>query len=74
MIENQHNTTPGNTRPATTTHPPIPLESCRGRRIINSDQVECLTPLSHGCEFMLSIGQTRICRHRQRLDIAARPS
>lgn len=72
MIDDQANSEAHVTRAATAEPPPIPSESCRGRRIINSDQVECMTPLCRNCKFMFSIGRTHICRHPLRLEIAAR--
>jgi hypothetical protein len=54
--------------------PPIPWDDCHGRRIINSDQVECLTQPGDGCKFMLSVGRTRMCCHPRRLEIASRSS
>lgn len=51
--------------------PPV-SSSCRGRHIINSDQVECLSLQSKGCKFVLGFGKARICFHPQRQVIAAR--
>lgn len=51
--------------------PPV-LASCRGRNIMASDQVECLSRQSKGCEFVLHVGKARICLHPERHRIAAR--
>jgi hypothetical protein len=51
--------------------PPV-LASCRARHIITSDQVECLSRQSKGCEFAMRVGKAWICLHPERHTIVAR--